>query len=108
MVRLVRFDQVDQVGKVVNVINVLNVINETMNPAISAMTEADWPAVARIHQEGIDTGHATFATASAASWAEFSESKLAGCSLVSACLIWAAGPASIAFWPPARSEIQVG
>ena len=48
-------------------------------------TEADWPAIARIHQEGIDTGHATFATAPAASWAEFSDGKIAGCSLV-ACI----------------------
>lgn len=49
---------------------------------ISDMSPADWPAVARIHQEGIDTGHATFAEAPAGSWVEFIEGKIAGCSLV--------------------------
>lgn len=49
---------------------------------ISPASETDWPAIARIHQEGIDTGHATFATAPAASWAEFVDGKIAGCSLV--------------------------
>lgn len=49
---------------------------------ISDMSLADWPAVAGIHQEGIDTGQATFAQAPAASWAEFIDSKIDGCSLV--------------------------
>lgn len=49
---------------------------------IRPASETDWPAIARIHQEGIDTGHATFATAPAASWAEFSEGKIPSCSLV--------------------------
>jgi phosphinothricin acetyltransferase len=53
-----------------------------MTLEIRPATEADWPAIARIHQEGIDTGHATFATAPAASWAEFVDGKIAGCSLV--------------------------
>lgn len=47
-----------------------------------AMTAADWPAVAAIYREGIATGHATFAPAPPDSHAEWSESKVAGCSLV--------------------------
>ena len=42
---------------------------------ISAMTEADWPAVAAIYQEGIDTGHATFATHPPESWEEWSRAQ---------------------------------
>ena len=65
-----------------------------MSVTVEPMTDADWPAVARIHQEGIDTGHATFAAAPAASWAEFAEGKIAGCSLVAraagAVVGWAA------------------
>jgi phosphinothricin acetyltransferase len=37
------------------------------NPVVEAMAPADWEAVARIYQEGIATGEATFETA-APSW----------------------------------------
>jgi L-amino acid N-acyltransferase YncA len=43
---------------------------------IRPMTLEDWPAVRDIHQEGIDTGHATFQTAPPASWDEFDAGKL--------------------------------
>ena len=46
------------------------------------MTEADWPAVAAIYQEGIDTGHATFAARPPESWEEWSAHKINACSLV--------------------------
>ena len=46
------------------------------------MTAADWPAVQRIYQEGIATGHATFESAPPATWEDFIKSKLARCSLV--------------------------
>jgi L-amino acid N-acyltransferase YncA len=49
---------------------------------ISAMTLADWPAVARIYQEGIDTGNATFATVPPASWEDWRKGKINSCSLV--------------------------
>ncbi|MET1154623.1 GNAT family N-acetyltransferase [Arthrobacter sp.] len=39
------------------------------------MNSSDWPAVRRIYQEGIETGHATFES-SAPDWASFDESKL--------------------------------
>ena len=61
---------------------------------ISAMTEADWPEVAAIYQEGIDTGHATFATHPPGSWEEWTAHKITACSLVarasSEILGWAA------------------
>jgi L-amino acid N-acyltransferase YncA len=51
-----------------------------MNLAFQPMTAADWPAVARIHAEGIATGQATFESVPAASWEEFSKNKpAAGC-----------------------------
>lgn len=49
---------------------------------ISAMTEADWPEVAAIYQEGIDTGHATFAQHPPDSWEAWQAHKIDGCSLV--------------------------
>lgn len=49
---------------------------------VSGMTEADWPDVARIYQEGIDTGHATFATQPPASWEKWHQDKIEGCCLV--------------------------
>jgi L-amino acid N-acyltransferase YncA len=39
------------------------------------MTAADWPAVARIYQAGIDGANATFETAPPADWAEFSANR---------------------------------
>lgn len=50
---------------------------------LAPLTAADWPAVAAIHQQGIETGHATFARETAPGWETFREGKLAGCSLVS-------------------------
>jgi L-amino acid N-acyltransferase YncA len=44
---------------------------------IRPLVPADWPAVRNIHQEGIDTGHATFQAAPPASWDEFDAGKLA-------------------------------
>ena len=52
------------------------------DPQITAMAAADWPAVAAIYREGIATGHATFAPAPPDSFAQWSEAKVAGCSLV--------------------------
>lgn len=40
--------------------------------ALAPLTGADWPEAARIYQEGIDTGNATF-EARAPGWAEFEE-----------------------------------
>lgn len=45
------------------------------------MTQADWPAVHRIFQEGIDTGHATFES-KAPDWESFNASRLTGHRLV--------------------------
>ena len=39
------------------------------------MRASDWPAVRRIYQEGIDTGHATFES-TAPDWASFNAAKL--------------------------------
>lgn len=39
------------------------------------MQEADWPAVARIYQDGIDAGHATFES-TAPDWSTFDASRL--------------------------------
>lgn len=49
---------------------------------LTPMNEAHWPEVARIYEEGIATGHATFASQAPATWAEFAKSKIAGCSFV--------------------------
>lgn len=46
------------------------------------MTAGDWPAVARIHQEGIDTGDGTFEVAPAPDWEAFVGTKIADCCLV--------------------------
>ncbi|MCJ1712541.1 N-acetyltransferase family protein [Clavibacter michiganensis subsp. phaseoli] len=43
---------------------------------IRAMVPADWVAVRDIHQEGIDTGHATFQATAPTSWDEFDAGKL--------------------------------
>jgi phosphinothricin acetyltransferase len=65
-----------------------------MTITISAMAEPDWPAVAAIYQEGIDTGNATFTPAPPTSWEEWQRGKLAACSLVAreedAVVGWAA------------------
>ena len=54
----------------------------TADITITAMAPADWGAVAAIHQEGIDTGQATFEVAPAGSWDEWQKSKIKECSLV--------------------------
>jgi len=46
------------------------------------MTEVDWPQVAAIYREGIATGHATFAAAPPASFADFATGKLMACGCV--------------------------
>jgi L-amino acid N-acyltransferase YncA len=66
---------------------------------IMAMTAGDWPAVAAIYQEGIDTGGATFETAPPSNWEEWCKAKINACSLVAradeSIVGWAAlGPAS--------------
>jgi L-amino acid N-acyltransferase YncA len=53
-----------------------------MNVRIETMREADWPAVAAIHREGIATGDATFTAEPAASFAAFLEGKHASGRLV--------------------------
>lgn len=58
------------------------------------MRPADWPAVQRIFQEGIDTGHATFETR-APDWESFNQTRLPSHRLVAAAsehdvLGWAA------------------
>lgn len=46
------------------------------------MTRADWPAVARVYGEGIESGHATFET-EVPTWEEWDESHIDSCRLVS-------------------------
>ncbi len=53
-----------------------------MNVRVEKLTDADWAEVAAIYQEGIATGHATFASAPADSFEEFCEGKLESCALV--------------------------
>lgn len=45
------------------------------------LSPTHWPAVARIYQEGIDTGNATFETQPPASWELWIKSKIAECCL---------------------------
>ena len=49
---------------------------------IETMTEGDWAEVAAIYAEGIATGHATFASAPPASFADFADGKLLECGCV--------------------------
>ncbi len=49
---------------------------------LRAMHADDWPAVQRIHAEGIATGNATFATEPSVDWAAFYATKIEGCSVV--------------------------
>ncbi len=69
-----------------------------MKPAapvvVAPMTAADWPDVRAVHAEGIATGHATFETAPAASWAEFDAGKLPAHRLVAR----AAGAGGLLGW----------
>jgi phosphinothricin acetyltransferase len=49
---------------------------------ITNMVAVDWPQVAAIYGEGIETGHATFASQPPATWEEWRENKINSCSLV--------------------------
>jgi L-amino acid N-acyltransferase YncA len=53
-----------------------------MQITIHPMIETDWPVVAQIYQQGIDTGNATFATCPPGSWQEWCQGKINECSLV--------------------------
>jgi len=50
--------------------------------SLSAMTAADWPAVAAIYREGIATGHATFAGSPPSDYADFTAGKRMDCAVV--------------------------
>ena len=52
-----------------------------MRLSIRSMTPEDWPAVARIYQEGMDTNLATFQT-ECPSWDEWNAAHLSKCRLV--------------------------
>ncbi len=67
---------------------------------VRTMTPTDWPAVQRIFQEGIETGHATFEEKAPPDWESFNTSRLPAHRLV-------AETAGRAFWdgppsPPSR------
>jgi phosphinothricin acetyltransferase len=49
---------------------------------VTTMVSVDWPQVAAIYREGIETGHSTFAPAPPAIWEEWCKTKIAACSLV--------------------------
>jgi L-amino acid N-acyltransferase YncA len=49
---------------------------------VDTMTGVHWPEVRAIYQAGIDTGHATFATAPPATWAAWQQDHLNDLSLV--------------------------
>lgn len=53
-----------------------------MTITITEMAAQDWPAVAAIYQEGIDTGDASFEAAPPNSWEEWRKTKLHACSVV--------------------------
>ena len=48
---------------------------------VRGMTEADWPAVRAIYEEGIATGHATFET-SAPAWEQWDGEHLEACRII--------------------------
>jgi L-amino acid N-acyltransferase YncA len=47
-----------------------------------SMTPSDWPVVAAIYQQGLDSGNASFTSQAPASWEEWSAHKLTDCRLV--------------------------
>jgi L-amino acid N-acyltransferase YncA len=51
-------------------------------PAVVTMTESHWAQVRTIYQAGIDTGHATFAPAPQANWADWQRDHLNELSIV--------------------------
>ncbi len=52
-----------------------------MGIEVRVMTEADWPTVAAIYEEGIATGHATFET-SVPTWERWDEAHVDSCRIV--------------------------
>ena len=52
-----------------------------MGIEVRAMTETDWPTVAAIYKEGIETGHATFET-TVPTWERWDEAHVDSCRLV--------------------------
>ncbi|MCZ6857256.1 MAG: GNAT family N-acetyltransferase [Gemmatimonadetes bacterium] len=52
-----------------------------MGIEVRVMTEADWPTVAAIYKEGIETGHATFET-TVPTWERWDEAHADSCRLV--------------------------
>lgn len=56
-----------------------------MDVLVDDAAAADWPAMAQIYQQGIDSGMATFETAAASSWDAWGQGKIAGCCLVARC-----------------------
>lgn len=63
--------------------------------SIGAVSTADWPAMAAIHQQGIDPGMATFEAAPPASWESWLQGKVDGCCLAARCggavVLWCCG-----------------
>ena len=54
-------------------------VSETIT--ITSISPADWPSIAAIYQQGIDTGNATFAHQPPTTWEEWSQGKLTDCRL---------------------------
>jgi phosphinothricin acetyltransferase len=54
---------------------------DTMTTTVRQMTDSDWPAVAAIYAEGIDTGDATFEQ-TVPTWQQFDSSHTPDCRLV--------------------------
>ena len=52
-----------------------------MGIEVRVMTEADWPTVAAIYKEGIETGHATFET-TVPNWERWDEAHVDSCRFV--------------------------
>ncbi len=52
-----------------------------MGTEVRVMTEADWPTVAAIYKESIETGHATFET-TVPTWERWDEAHVDSCRLV--------------------------
>jgi phosphinothricin acetyltransferase len=77
-----------------------------MNFVVVPMTAAHWPEVATIYQEGIDTGHATFATAPPDSWDAWCAGKLNACSLAALAGNRAAGWAALS--PTSTRPVYAG
>lgn len=77
-----------------------------MTITITEMTAPDWPAVAAIYQEGIDTGDATFEAAPPNSWEDWCRTKINACSLVAAANDEIVGWAALS--PVSSREVYAG